>query len=467
MSLPKKVHKSGAEAAMATLRNHSASELRSRMLERRAVEAVIWGMPAVNFDLLYRAMNDVGGAWNQIVCWSRLPDWKNQTLTPNPDVIYVFPFFDTKDAGPMVMEIPPVDDGSITGSIDDAWQNALEDVGPAGADSGKGGKYLVLPPGYGETPPEGYIAVPSDTYRSYAILRSNLASGSDTDIAKALAYGKRVRVYPLSQAKKPPATQFVDAVDTVYDSTIPYDVRFFESLARFVEHEPWLTRDKAMINTLGFIGIAKGKSFAPDDDTKSILTAAAQEARAWLDLGYEAVFSPPYYQGSHWALPANKQVVEGMPTLFSDPNAYPVDGRGVTYSMAYFSAKHLGTGQFYLMTIKDNAGHAFDGKSGYRLRIPTNPPVSLYWSATAYDRATHALIRDQKHSSRSSHSPGLQTNTDGSTDVYFGPKPPPGKEANWVPTSANGQFEVLFRFYGPEKPLFDKSWILPDIERIP
>jgi hypothetical protein len=36
----------------------------------------------------------------------------------------------------------------------------------------------------------------------------------------------------------------------------------------------------------------------------------------------------------------------------------------------------------------------------------------------------------------------------------------------WIPTSADGGFEVLFRFYGPEKPLFDKTWRLPDIERV-
>jgi len=41
---------------------------------------------------------------------------------------------------------------------------------------------------------------------------------------------------------------------------------------------------------------------------------------------------------------------------------------------------------------------------------------------------------------------------------------PVGKEANWVPTSVEGQFEVLFRFYGPEKALFEKTWKLPDIE---
>ena len=60
--------------------------------------------------------------------------------------------------------------------------------------------------------------------------------------------------------------------------------------------------------------------------------------------------------------------------------------------MGYFSAKNLGTGQFYLMTIMDKAGQSFDGGKTYRLNVPANAPVKLYRSATAYDRATHGLI---------------------------------------------------------------------------
>lgn len=93
-------------------------------------------------------------------------------------------------------------------------------------------------------------------------------------------------------------------------------------------------------------------------------------------------------------------------------------------------------------------------------------PVTQYWSATVYDRATHTLIRDMPRAGRSSQSPGLQKNADGSVDLWFGPAAPDGKEANWVPTKAGGRFEVLFRFYGPEKALFDKTWKLPDIEEV-
>jgi hypothetical protein len=216
----------------------SPTELAERALERRAVEAIIWGMPAVNFDLMYQAMirdAKAGAGSNKVVYWSKLSDWKNQTLTPNPDAVYFMPFFDTKDVGPVVLEIPPADEsGSITGSVMDSWQAALEDVGTAGVDKGKGGKCLILPPNYNEKIPDGYIAMPSDNFQGYALLRSILQTGGDVGVAKAVAYAKRMKLYPLSQAASPSATTFVDASDVMFEANIPYDSRFFDSLNRMV-----------------------------------------------------------------------------------------------------------------------------------------------------------------------------------------------------------------------------------------
>jgi hypothetical protein len=437
-----------------------------RLLQCRAVEAVIWSMPVVNYDLMFQAAVRAKAEFNQVIYWSHLPDWKIQTLTPNPDAIYLTPFINTKAAGPMVLEIPPVDEGSITGTVMDVWQAALEDVGPAGVDKGKGGRYLILPPGYEDRLPAGYIPLPSDTYEGYALLRSIPKSGSEADVAKAVAYGKRVKLYPLSQAANPPQTTFVDAVDLVYDSTITYDLRFFESLNRVVQVEPWLERDKAMIDTLKSIGIEKGKPFDPDARTQEILNDAAREAHAWLVDRYEASFSSPYYEGGHWARPGSRELFEGQATFFAKPDVYPTDIRGVTFSYAYFTPKHLGTGSSYLLTIADKNGRLLDGAATYRLAVPANVPVTQYWSATAYDRSTHAPIRNARWPSRSSQTAGLEKNADGSANIYFGPKPPAGKESNWIPTSTDGGFEVLFRFYGPEKALFDKTWQLPDIERV-
>jgi hypothetical protein len=158
--------------------------------------------------------------------------------------------------------------------------------------------------------------------------------------------------------------------------------------------------------------------------------------------------------------------VEGLANAFAKPGVYPVDNRGTFFSFAFASVKHLGSGQFYLVAINDRSGKPFDGSATYRLTVPPKVPVQLYWSVTVYDRVTHALIRDQKWPSRASTSPGLQTNADGSVDLFFGPKPPGGKESNWVPTRAGRGWEIMARFYGPEKPLFDKTWTLPDLEKI-
>jgi hypothetical protein len=454
-----------ASAVAESQLNLTSNELADRMMQGRAVEAVIWGMPAVNYDLMLQEFKRIGGNDNQFVYWSRPLDGNNQTLTPNPDSIYFMAFYNTKD-GPVVLEIPPAgDDGSINANIVTVWQMPLEDAGPYGADKGKGGKYLLLPPGYANPIPEGYIPLRSDTYGGYALVRSNLKSHGDADVAKSVAYGKRAKLYPLSQAADPPPTVFVDAADTVFDSTIQYDHRFFHNLDRIIQNEPWIPRDRAMIDQLKSVGIEKGKPFNPNATTNAALDAAAQEAKALLAQRYDAGF-PPFYEGTHWTLPTLPEIIKAMQSGFSDPDSYPVDARGLTYTYAFVGLKHLGAGQYYLINIKDKDGEAYDGDKTYRLTVPPNPPVKQYWSVTVYDRELHTLLRDMKRASRSSQIPEMQKNADGSIDVYCGPEPPAGKESNWVPTKPGKEFELMFRLYAPTEALFEKVWALPDVEKV-
>jgi hypothetical protein len=97
-----------------------------------------------------------------------------------------------------------------------------------------------------------------------------------------------------------------------------------------VQAEPWLERDKTMIDPLKTIGIERGKSFNPDARTKDILEAAITEAHSWLDARID--------------------------TLPPTPDSFPMDARGMAYSLAFFSAKHVGEAQYYLMTTKDRVG---------------------------------------------------------------------------------------------------------------
>jgi hypothetical protein len=432
-----------------------------RLTESRAVEAVIWGMPAVNTDLMLQEALRFGARQNDIVFWSRPVNWKNQTLTPNPDAIYLMSFWNVKD-GPVVIDIPPAEGGSIAGNIVNVWQTPLEDAGPEGADKGKGGKYVIVPPGHtGDTPKDAFV-LRSDAFSGFALLRSNLPSHSDADIAKSVAYGKRIRIYRLGG---PDTTNFVDVYDKMYDSTIRYDASFFRNLDRVVQSEPWLQRDRAMIDQLRTIGIEKGKPFNPDAKTAAILDAAAKDAHAILSGWYDAGF-PTMTPDTHWFPAARPDMVKAASTGYADVNGYPVDARGVSYTLGFTGIKRLGTAQFYLMASKDKDGNAFDGSSTYHLKVPADPPVKQYWSLTTYDRETHALIKNVDRASRASNATEVNKNPDGTVDLYIGPKAPSGQESNWIPTDPARKFEFLFRLYGPKPEFFEKKWILPDVEKV-
>lgn len=447
--------------------NLAADDLKNRTIARRAVEAVIWGMPAVNYDLMLQEMlSKTSGKVGQVIYWGRPLDWHNQTLTPNPDAIYFMTFFNTKD-GPVVLDLPPGNaEGSFNGNIVTVWQMPLEDAGLLGADKGAGGKYLILPPGYKDKAPDGYIALPSDTFGGYMLFRASLKSHGEADVAKAVAYGKTMKVYPLAQADNLPRTVFTDVKDVTFDSTIRYDASFFQHLDRIVQTEPWLQRDRAMIDQLKTLGIEKGKPFKPDAQTTKQLDAGVREAGAWLEQKYNAGLPPFFSATSRWTFPAPTELVKAAQDGYADPNIYPIDERGMAYSYAYIGIKRLGAGQFYLISIRDKSGAPLDGSKTYRLRVPPNVPIEQYWSVTAYDRKTHALIRNMPRASRSSQIPELQKNADGAIDVYFGPRAPKGKDSNWVPTDPKREFELMFRLYGPKKEFFEKVWILPDVEKV-
>ena len=319
----------------------------------------------------------------------------------------VFPFFNTKDVGPMVLEIPPAEEERVDhGQHRRRWQEALEDVGPAGADKGKGGKYLILRRATRRRPQTGTSSCRRKrTPASHPALQPQERQRRGHRQSGRLWQADQV-LSAVAGGQSAPETKFLDAIDILFDSTIPYDLRFFQTLDRFVQREPWLERDKVMLDQLKTIGIEKGKPFNPDANTQRILSDAVRSA-CLAGLKYRGKLHAAVQCGQSVGAARCADVLEGMKTHFAKPDSYPVDGRGVGYSMGYFSPKHLGAGQFYLMTIVDKAGKPFDGGRTYRLNVPANPPVKLYWSATVYDRATHALIRDLPWSSRSSNTPGL------------------------------------------------------------
>lgn len=456
-----------AFASCSNAASPSPLRLNERLLERRAVEAVVWGMPAVNYDLMRQEMlTKTGAKVGEVIYWGRPLDWRNQTLTPNPDALYFMVFFSTKD-GPVVLDLPAAEaKSSFNANIVTVWQMPLEDAGLLGYDKGKGGKFVILPPGYKDKVPDGFIALQSDTYGGYMLFRSNLVSHGDADVQASIDYGRKLKVYPLSQSVNPPETTFIDVKDILFDSTIRWDTTFFDNLDRIVQEEPWLVRDRIMIDQLKTLGIEKGKPFRPSNVDKTLLASGVEEAQSLLEMQYDAGLPPFFSERSRWTFPAFPDLIQAGSVGFNEPDSYPVDYRGVGYSYAYIGIKHLGAGQFYAISIRDKDGDAFEGGKTYRLHVPPNVPVKQYWSVTAYDRETHALIRNVDRASRSSQIPELIKNADGSVDLFLGPTPPEGKDDNWIPTDPSRKFELMFRAYGPTEEFFQRKWVLSDVEKM-
>ncbi len=442
----------------------SPEELHRRTLEQWAVEAAIWGMPIVSVDAMREAVfRDAKANYNDVVFYSQPADWKLQMATPNNSTRYIFSYFNAKEE-PVVAEIPAAVGAALFGTFLDAWQAPLADIGAAGEDQGQGGKYLLLPPDYRGDIPAGHIAVPSQTSTGFAVFRAISKTSSAADVANAIALVKEVRLYPLSQAANPPQTRHVDIYGKLLDGIVRMDESFYARLPRMVNEEPMQPRDKEVMGMLKSLGIEKGKEFEADAAMQAVLKDAIREAHAWL-MEELLTYGERYWPGGRWD---NAVPPVAVKTAFKweTPGYFDTDARGIVFFVFCAPPAKLGAATFYLGTFHDVAGQRLHGENTYRLRVPANVPAQQFWAVTVYDLETASFFRESPRQSIDSYDQKVKKNADGSVDVYFGPKPPASQESNWLYTASGKTWFPYFRFYGPEKPLFEKTWKLPDIEVI-
>ncbi|SFU22642.1 DUF1254 domain-containing protein [Mesorhizobium sp. YR577] len=380
-------------------------------------------------------------------------------LTPNAETLYGTTFLALDKDGPTVVEAPP----GVLGLVNDMWMRPVEDIGPGGPDQGKGGKYLFVPPGYsGDLPTSGYYVVPMQTYGGWVLIRALLDPSGDAAPAEVLL--KQIRFYPLASKDAPPAMSFVDATGKTFDSTAPNDIRYFEMLADLVNREDDHAIDPDAAGMMKAIGIEKGKPFAPDDRLKAILSDAARDGSFMAQAISYAPRAPiPVKQGSHWmaGIAGYPTFTDGVHTLIDEMVYMSWFATGAAKAM---NAPVPGTGSQYAWTYHDAQGEWLLGENSYRFHISPNPPAKNFWSILAYDNWSRAILANgQKVAGKNSYDKAIQSNSDGSIDIYFGPNPPTGKESNWIRTVPGKGWFAMFRLYGPLQPWFDRSWTPDDI----
>jgi hypothetical protein len=356
--------------------------------------------------------------------------------------------------------MPPAVGAGLFGSMNDAWQVPMADVGPAGDDRGKGGRYLLLPPGAKTAVPRGYFPVQFTTINGYCFMRVIPEGSAPADIQRAIDLVSKIQIYPLSKATNPTASRHIDMAGKLYNGIPEMDDTFYDRLATILNEEAIQTRDLVALGQFRTLGYEHGKPFTPDAKTRALLKEGAREAQAFFIESF--MHQPRFFPDRQWQMGAGPIATE-TGFSFQAADFLDVDKRGTMFYMACGLPKKLGTASFYLNGVLDAAGKPLDGSASYTLHVLPNVPAKQFWATTIYDFETGAFVRESPKIEVNSYQ-DLQKNADGSVDLYFSSKAPAGKESNWAYTAPGKPWFMVFRFYGPEKPLSEKTWQLPDIE---
>jgi len=419
---------------------------------QRACQAYLWALPAVAFTAWQRGVTKGLGARNGQIVAILSYEARRGVLTANATTPYYLGFADLS-AGPLVLEMPAL---GVQGAINDSWQNAIPETDAPG-------KYLVLAPGQ-KAP---------DNVTGYAVRRSpttNIFLGvrlTDADPESAKTALAQLKMYPYAQRERPPQTEILDAGTKAWSGLPPRGMEYWERVDDVIQREPVEPRDIFFHAMLRPLGLEKGKPFEPDARQRKILTDAALvgEAMAKANSADRRFAGGRYRSDAHWdfALRLDADDPSAFWNLLDERASWFYEAVGAGAAMA---PKRPGPSSAYLSAYKDKAGRWLDGGTSYRLRVPADPPIKLFWSVTLYDVDTRALILNEHKIADRSSRMDLRKNADGSVDIYCGPRAPAGFEKNWIPTVPGRNWFAYFRFYQPTEAYFDRSWPLTDFEEV-
>ncbi|MBE9171566.1 DUF1254 domain-containing protein [Cyanobium sp. LEGE 06143] len=432
----------------------------------RGVDTFLKGIPAASIYAIIHGTESLGAVEaHQIVLFDKLAGPDQIGLTYNNTTMYVFPTTDLERDGPTVIEVPP---GAL-GALHDAYFRYAGDFGPAGQDKGKGGKYLILPPGYEGDVPDGYYTLDPGSYKNWILLRYSIADGMEN---AAAFIRDNLKMYPLSMADNPPEMEFISGSATPWNTVHANNFEFYNELNAVVQKEPIDFLDPETRGLFASIGIEKGKPFAPDTRMRKILEDAVAIGNAsarsivWyprVDMNLDGL---KLYPDRNYFTGFNDRNV-----FFNGDDGYTMnsDARvafhyGYTVVTPAMATPRVGTGSDYAIAYVDNTGQPFDGSKTYMATLPPNPPARDFWAFTVYDAQTRSMLQtDQAAPSLDSVQRNPVVNADGSIDVYFAPVAPEGKEANWIQTIPGKSWFAALRMYGPLEPWIEQTWKPGDV----
>jgi hypothetical protein len=217
---------------------------------QRGVEAFLAAMPGASVYAIREGLKSQGADNQTILVFESLIDSRSLFLTGNSETVYHLMWLDVRN-GPLVIESPP----NVLGIIDDHWFKYVGDVGNAGPDKGKGGKFLLVGPGHTGNIPTGCHVFRTPTYGNVYFWRGFVENGStETAVNNGRKFAK---VYPLSAAANPPPMKFVNVSGKEFNTIHANDFRYYEEVNHIVQEEPSEALNPETLGLLAAIGIEK------------------------------------------------------------------------------------------------------------------------------------------------------------------------------------------------------------------
>jgi hypothetical protein len=209
----------------------TVSKLYNEMDFQRAVMAYQYAEPLVALNEVNVGIKKIGISEGDMAVVQRFLDPNGVALTGNNTTIYGWSFLDLAKGGPLVVETP---EGAY-GAFFDLWQRPVAEIGPEGADKGKGGKFLVLPSDYAGTVPAGYFPLKISTTLGFLFVRGIVKNGDVEAAAKPI---EETRIYPLAKQDNPTKTKVVLASGKKWYSISPEGFEYWERVADIVNRYP-------------------------------------------------------------------------------------------------------------------------------------------------------------------------------------------------------------------------------------
>jgi len=426
------------------------------------VDAYLYFYSLITMDITRRQLTNMepgsgslGGPMNRFANIEAFPAADMRVVVrPNFDTLYSSGWLDlTKE--PMVVSVPDTGGRYYLLPMLDLWTNVF--ASPGWRTTGtEAGNFLVTPPGWTGTVPDGMTRIDAPTPYVWIIGRTKTDGPADYDAVHKIQTGYKIT--PLSQwggEPKPPEVKIDPSIDMKTPpkkqvDTMPAD-KFFAYAAELLKLQPPHITDQPIIARLKRIGFEPGKSFdldQADPAVKKGFASAPEDAQKLMA----------------WKLPTLARVANGWSMNTDTMGVY-----GNYYlKRAIVTQQGLGANlpedAIYPLNLADDTGKPLDGGNAYTIHFDKGqtPPTQAFWSVTLYDPEGFQVANPLNRFAVSSWMP-FKYNSDGSLDLYFqNESPGADKEANWLP-APKGPFNLTMRLYAPKSDALTGKWTPPPV----